>query len=260
MSELVRDGVRLWYAASGAGEPPLLFVHGWCCDHSYFAPQLDHFARTHRVLAVDLRGHGKSDKPEQDYTIGGFADDLAAITRSLQLGRVVLIGHSMGAIAILDAAGRYPGLVAAAVLVEPSPIVVPPALHAPVAAFVEALKGPAYTEAARQHVKEVLFLPSDDPSRRERVAAEISAAPQHVMASAMEHIFLWDGEEAACACTVPVLLIAAANQFGDVDRFARLCGTATIEQIEDVGHFVQLLAPDRVNAMIEHFLHAHDLA
>jgi pimeloyl-ACP methyl ester carboxylesterase len=56
MQSLVRDGVRLAYTEAGSGDPPLLFVHGWCCDHSYFQPQFEHFQRGHRVVAVDLRG------------------------------------------------------------------------------------------------------------------------------------------------------------------------------------------------------------
>jgi pimeloyl-ACP methyl ester carboxylesterase len=44
---------------------PLVLVHGWCCDRSYFAPQFEYFAsQGHAVVAVDLRGHGESDAPE----------------------------------------------------------------------------------------------------------------------------------------------------------------------------------------------------
>ena len=56
MRQLERDGVALCYEEAGEGEPPVLLVHGWCCDHTYFAPQVEHFAkRGHRVVAVDLR-------------------------------------------------------------------------------------------------------------------------------------------------------------------------------------------------------------
>ena len=66
MQKLIRDGVALAYEEAGSGDPPLLLVHCWCCDHSYFQPQFEHFQRDHRVVAVDLRGHGASDKPVQD--------------------------------------------------------------------------------------------------------------------------------------------------------------------------------------------------
>jgi pimeloyl-ACP methyl ester carboxylesterase len=74
MPYVTRDGVKLFYEEAGVGEPPILLVHGWTCDHTYFAPQFGHFSIDHRVVAVDLRGHGQSDKPEQDYTPGAFAE------------------------------------------------------------------------------------------------------------------------------------------------------------------------------------------
>lgn len=254
MSELVRDGVRLWYAEAGAGDPPLLFAHGWCCDHTYFEPQFEHFAGRHRVVAVDLRGHGRSDKPRQDYTVPGFADDLAWIARELGLARVVLVGHSLGGIAALDAAARHPDVVAAAVLVDPSPVVQPAGLDELARPFIKALHGPHYAEAARQHVEETLFAPTDDPHVRARVVAEKCATPQHVMASAMEQIFAWDGEATAAACSVPVLNVSAGSGFNDVDGFKRLCPHLVTGQAVGAGHFLPLLVPEQVNSMIERFV------
>jgi RTX calcium-binding nonapeptide repeat (4 copies)/alpha/beta hydrolase fold len=76
MRSLRRDGAALFYEEAQGDETPVLLVHGIGCDHTYFAPQFEHFARRgHRVVAVDLRGHGKSDKPEQSYTMQLFADD-----------------------------------------------------------------------------------------------------------------------------------------------------------------------------------------
>ena len=77
MRRLRRDGVALFYEEAGVGEPPMLLVHGLACDHTHLTPQLEHFSDDHRVVAVDLRGHGQSDAPHQEYTIEGFADDLA---------------------------------------------------------------------------------------------------------------------------------------------------------------------------------------
>jgi len=57
------DGLRLYYEQAGRGDPELLFVPGWCCDHTAFQPQLDHFSKTHAVTALDLRGCGRSDRP-----------------------------------------------------------------------------------------------------------------------------------------------------------------------------------------------------
>src|SRR5690242_8544380 len=110
MERLVRDGVALAYEVAGTGDPPLLLVHCWTCDHSFFAPQLAHFSGTHRVVNVDLRGHGASDKPRQDYTVAGFADDLAWLCERLGVQKPVVIGHSMGGNIALELAARHPDL------------------------------------------------------------------------------------------------------------------------------------------------------
>ena len=57
------EGIRLAFDTAGAGDPPIIFVHGWSCDRSYFAPQFEHFAVSHAVVAMDLRGHGDSSSP-----------------------------------------------------------------------------------------------------------------------------------------------------------------------------------------------------
>ncbi len=161
MPSLNRDGVALYYEQTGSGDPPLLFVHGWCCDHIYFAPQMEHFSRSHRVVAVDLRGHGQSDKPQQDYTMAAFAGDLAWLCGEIGLVKPAVIGHSMGGRVVVELAGRSPGLPAALVLLD-APIVRPAAQGTARQIFAQALRGPAYREAAREYVRSVRFLPTDD--------------------------------------------------------------------------------------------------
>lgn len=68
LKSATRDGVKLRYLDAGDGGPALLFVHGWCCDHTHWRGQVEEFAASHRVIAVDLRRHGDSDKPDEDYT------------------------------------------------------------------------------------------------------------------------------------------------------------------------------------------------
>ena len=63
MRHLVRNGVKLAYEEAGAGGPPLLLVHGMRCNRSHMYPQLGHFMRRHRVVAIDVRGQGESDAP-----------------------------------------------------------------------------------------------------------------------------------------------------------------------------------------------------
>jgi pimeloyl-ACP methyl ester carboxylesterase len=207
---LIREGVSLAYEETGSGEPPLLFVHGLACDHTFFAPQVEHFRRAHRTLAVDLRGHGASDRPRHDYTMAGFADDLAWLCGELKIERPIVVGHSMGGVIGLVLAARFPTLPAAVVMVD-TPIAAiagprPPA--DPRSQIVAAMHGPNYRDAARQFV-EPMFLPTDDRGGRARIVEQMTSAPQHVIASALEQTWSCDLASAAAACKVPALYIQA---------------------------------------------------
>ena len=259
MKFLSRDGVRLAYQEQGSGSPSMLFVHGWCCDHSYFAPQAEHFRANHRVITVDLRGHGASDKPDQDYTMAGFADDLAWLCEQRGIERPVVVGHSMGGVIAFEMAARHPERVGAVVAVD-APVVPPSALSEQITGLIEGLKSPAYQEVARGFVSDGLFLATDDAQRREAVADHMAEAPQHVMASAMECIFNCDTGASVTNCKVPALLINAAAPLADVDQVQELCPHVVIGQTVGAGHFNQLEVPEQVNAMIERFMQVSPVA
>ena len=126
MATIVHKGVKLVYDDQGAGKPAFVFIHGWTCDRSFFAPQAEHFARRHRVISLDLRGHGESDKPQGAYPISAYVDDIAHVIGELKLGKVVAVGHSMGGITVLELGAAHPDKVAAIVMVDPAPLVFPP--------------------------------------------------------------------------------------------------------------------------------------
>jgi pimeloyl-ACP methyl ester carboxylesterase len=255
MQQLVRDGVALAYEERGAGDPPLVLVHGWCCDHTYFAPQVAYFAGAHRVVAIDLRGHGACDKPEQDYTADVFADDLAWLCERLGVARPVVIGHSMGGTVALAVAARYPSLPVAIAALDSSLAPAPEAAAAR-EQLVASLWGPDYRSVARHFCDETFFLPTDDPARRARILDGMSAAPQYVMASSMQGLARYDSAAALTALTVPMLFIAAneAKPRSDVARLRALCSTLMLGQTVGSGHFLQLEVPDQVNAMLERFI------
>jgi pimeloyl-ACP methyl ester carboxylesterase len=233
----------------------MLLVHGWSCDHTYFAPQFERFSRSHRVVAVDLRGHGASDAPRQAYTMAGFADDLAWLCGERGIERPVAIGHSMGGAVVLELAARYPDLPGAIVMVDGATVAFAGPLTPthPRYEFIRRMRGPEYREVARGFVEQ-MFLPTDDPARRARILEQMLSTPQHVMASAMEQVSSCDMAAAAAACRIPALYIQAAAPRPELARFRELCPQLITGQTVGAGHFNQLEVPDQVNAMIERFL------
>src|SRR5690349_9128019 len=116
--------MQLAFDDTGSGDPAIVFLHGWCCDRSYFAPQVDHFSAAHRVISVDQRGHGEAHPaPDSDCSIAAFAGDAAELIESLGLDRPLVVGHSLGGIISLALAASRPDLVRGVVMVDPAPIV-----------------------------------------------------------------------------------------------------------------------------------------
>ena len=256
MSLLRRAGVALFYEEAAGDDPPVLLVHGVACDHTYFAPQVEHFARRgHRVVAVDLRGHGKSDKPQQRYTAQLFADDLAWMCAQLDLEKPVVIGHSMGGVVAHAFALRYPDMPSAIVMVD-APVVRPAEAHTAMQRFLEQLRGADYREAMHGYVSNVLFIPTDDQQRKERIAKQMSSAPQHVLVSVYEGSGDYDPTEADEGLAVPALYVAAnePQPRSDMGRLREMFPEVLDGKTVGSGHFCQLEVPEQVNAMIDRFL------
>src|SRR5947207_15702524 len=85
------DGVPIHYETRGQGEPALVFVHGWAIDSRYWDGQVPVFARDHRVVTLDLAGHGRSGRGRKDWTVEAFAGDVRAVVEGLGLEEVGLV-------------------------------------------------------------------------------------------------------------------------------------------------------------------------
>lgn len=117
MGQLLRDGVALAFEDVGKGAPPIVLVHDFGADRASFVPQIVHFRLRHRVVAVDLRGHGQSAGVQRGCTVAGFADDVAWLCYELGVYQPVVVGHGLGGLIGLELAARYPDLPAAIVVV-----------------------------------------------------------------------------------------------------------------------------------------------
>ncbi|WP_163853859.1 alpha/beta fold hydrolase [Paenibacillus elgii] len=100
------NGTRLAYIDRGQGTPVIL-LHGFCGSLAYYdevAPLLEGRCR---LIIPDLRGHGASDAPEGTYTMEAIADDIAALIDRLNIGRPVVLGHSLGGYVTLALAEKH---------------------------------------------------------------------------------------------------------------------------------------------------------
>jgi pimeloyl-ACP methyl ester carboxylesterase len=112
------DGLNLVCEVRGQGDTALVFLHGWCGDRAYWKHQVKAFAADYRVVTLDQAGHGESGKDRQVWSAAGLAADVEAVVKALGLGRVILVGHSMGGPVALLASRRMPGTVVAVIGVD----------------------------------------------------------------------------------------------------------------------------------------------
>jgi esterase len=119
MPSLIVDGHPLAFAEAGEGNP-LLLIHGTLGDQRTFAPQMEAFATTHRVMALSMR-HCWPGRWEEggDFTIDRHVADVAGFIAALGAGPVALLGHSRGGHIAFRVAERHPQLVRALILAEP---------------------------------------------------------------------------------------------------------------------------------------------
>jgi pimeloyl-ACP methyl ester carboxylesterase len=266
---MARDGVRLAHFDVGPVVPqnhPLLLINGWTGDHGIFAPQIAHFSQARRVVAVNLRGHGASDAPEQEYTMTGFSDDIAWQCRQLGLQKPVVIGHSMGGVIALDLCGRYPDLASGLVMIDSILPMIPGMRdHPDLKRLLEGIGGPNYREVSRASAWDI-GCDFDEPARRKAIFEKYilppcEKIPQHAAYSTLLNCLVnYDVSSAAEACKIPVAYISAdvpvVNMVNELigDRLKKACPQIVFAKTLLAGHFNTIEVADQVNAMLERFL------
>ena len=112
-------GTKLHYYRSGGSKPPLVLVHGITDDGLCWSPVAEVLSGDYDVIMVDLRGHGKSDAPEDGYDLVTMATELSGLIVGLGLKAPIIIGHSLGAVTTMMLASLTPDLPRAIILEDP---------------------------------------------------------------------------------------------------------------------------------------------
>lgn len=250
------NGVDIRYVDSGAGDPAIVFVHGWTCNRNDWRHQVPEFSQRHRVVAYDHRGHGESGKPDLEYTITGFADDLAALIGHLGLERPVLVGHSMGGVIAFHLAKRDPGITRGLVLIDSNIAPLPEASKAIVPPMLMGLQSADYRNVTKGFAEMAFFNEQTDPALKEEIVANMLKTPQRVIHTALSSLIEEMGCE-GCSVPVPTLMLRASTLVNPADELQQRFPGIEVREIEGA-HFLQLEHPDEVNAAIQVFIDGLD--
>ncbi len=221
---------------------------------SFWAEQTPHFSARHRVVLVDLPGHGRSDAPEGELSMDVFADAIDAVLRDARISRAVLVGHSMGTPVIRQFYRRYPGKTLALVAVDGA---LRPFSKDPKAGegFMGALRGDGYVPAFTKMV-DGMTASVPDERKKERIRKTMLATPQSVVVRAGDGMFdsrIWGDDP----IRVPLLVVAAKSSGwpSDYEAYVRtLTPRARYVEMEGVSHFLMMDDPAKFNGLLDSFL------
>jgi pimeloyl-ACP methyl ester carboxylesterase len=183
---LSKDGVPITYEVYGDGEPTLIFVHGWSCDSRYWREQIPYFSKTHRIVILDLAGHGNSGMSRARYTMGAFGEDVRAVAEAVGTRRAVLIGHSMGGSVIAEAARLMPDRVIGLIGIDTLDNIEYPLTGEQLKTMLAPLEENFQT-GSRLFVGGMI-LPDTDPRLRDWILSDVSSAPPPIALNAINEM------------------------------------------------------------------------
>lgn len=102
------DGVEIKFTVKGEGDPAIIFIHGWSGNRTDWEVPMNYFSKNNIVVAVDLPGYGESGHNRDNWTMEMYGKDIAVVIDYLGIEKAILVGHSMGAFTIVEAARVIP--------------------------------------------------------------------------------------------------------------------------------------------------------
>jgi pimeloyl-ACP methyl ester carboxylesterase len=243
---------RLFVDDGGDGLTPAVFIHSLAGNTTQWMPQLSHVRRTRRAVALDLRGHGRSDAPRDGrYDLDAYAADVHGALDALRIPRAVLVGHSMGGGVAVAFAGRWPEQAAGLLLVDPIDDPSKRPADQGFEAFLGRLEGPEYATVIADYWTQILQ--HGQPSVRQKVLDDLKRTPKETVIATMRAMSGFNAESALTRYPGPMLTITTPlNEFPN--SLHNVVQGLRQEKMSDVSHWLQLDRPTEFNAALDRFL------
>lgn len=257
----IGSGVQLYYEERGTG-PVLLLIHGMWGSSRFFRKQIEGLSSKYRLIAVDLRGHGRSSMTLSDQTVPSYARDIHALIANLGLESFVAVGWSMGAFVCWDYVQQFgAGAMKGLVVVDQPPSdwqsrELPGALIS--ADTLRAWNYRLHTErnALMREVIPMMFARPPEGADLEWMFDEMTRAPEAVAAATLVDQSMREYQGSLWGFSVPMLVCGggkSAQPRAGLEMIVARASNATLSIFEECGHCLFLEDADRFNAEVDRF-------
>ena len=249
-------GPRLHYVESGSRDgSPVVFLHGWPDSWFSFSRVLPLLPSRLRVLAVDQRGFGESDRPDEGYAIADLAGDAIAFLDALGIGRAAFVGHSFGSFVARQAAIAYPSRVTALALIGTGYASVNPVTRDLQHALHD-LPNPITADFARDFQASTAYRPIPDDFF-DRIVVESLKLPSRLWRVLLDRLLDYEDSDRLWRIACPTLLMwgdqDALFSRTDQDNFLLALPAARLTVYKETGHCPNWERPEDVAADLAAF-------
>lgn len=274
----VVHGYRRAFRVSGSG-PALLLLHGLGCDSSTWADVMPQLAEHFTVIAPDLLGHGESDKPDADYSLGGYANAMRDLLTILGIDKVTVVGHSFGGGVAMQFAYQFPDRTERVLLVstgglgkEVTPLIrflTVPGSSSVLAAATFRPWRPLVAGALRSLSKLPISATRDLDEVADIYESLADPAQRTAVQRVTSHVLNWKGQfvtmtdRSYLARLMPVLVIWGRQDMVIPSSHADLAPTHVMSDVhifDDSGHFPHKDHPQEFVRIVEEFIAANEPA
>ncbi len=241
------DGVELVYSAAGKGEPALVFIHGGLAERSFYDGQLKAFAARHRVIALDLPGHGESGSNRTKWGIPEFGADVKAVIDAEKVKEVVIFGNSLGGPVAIEAglllAGRALGVVGIDTFQQLGATFTAEEVNQRAELFAKDYAG------ALKAMIGMLFHKDADPALVADAERRMMGTPPAAAKAMFLGMMGYDMGAAATRLTAPLRAINGDLYPTDVDGNRRIKPDFAAVIMEHIGHYPMLERPEEFDRL-----------
>ena len=254
--KLIRD-ININYEIIGDGQP-LLFIHGLGSSLRDWEEQIPVFSKKFKVITLDLRGHGQTDKPRGPYSITMFAEDIAELIKSLKVDPVHVVGISLGGAIGFHLAIDHPDITKSLVVVNMSASVPIKSLKEKQMFFLRVL---IVKMMGMKKMGEVLakrlFIKPEQEELREKMASRWAENDKKAYLSSLKTLKNWSVLERLHEIKCPTLLVSSDEDYTPLsakEEYTAMIPNAKLVVIEDARHAVSVEKPGELNTILMDFL------